>query len=178
MAGVAAQRRRIGSGRGDRRHCDSGGHGRGSQLLVPRPWALDVSHQTERGRAGGCRLIGALVDAFGHDISHDTVYEVLYDVPGWPMSFHPPSPLNHQSHSYLREFDLPIDTVRGYTESSLNLTHCWSVDAYANNIENRVVRNGGIAAVGVYFSGCNPPRTHWVRIAFKYQHLKCSLAVD
>jgi iron complex outermembrane receptor protein len=88
-------------------------------------------------------------------------------------SLTPSGAIYYQSHSYLREFDLPIDTVRSYTKSNLNLTYSdstnhWKVEAYVDNVEDRVIRNGGITAVGLYLSDYDAPRTYGVRIGYKY----------
>jgi iron complex outermembrane recepter protein len=88
-------------------------------------------------------------------------------------SLTPSGAIYYQSHSYLREFDLPIDTVRSYTKSNLNLTYSdstnhWKVEAYVDNVEDRVIRNGGITAVGLYFSDYDAPRMYGVRIGYKY----------
>jgi iron complex outermembrane receptor protein len=85
----------------------------------------------------------------------------------------PSAAVYYQSHNFLREFNLPIDTVRSYTKSNLDLeyndsTNHWKIDAYVDNVENRVIRNGGITAVGLYYSDYDPPRTYGVRIGYKY----------
>jgi iron complex outermembrane receptor protein len=85
----------------------------------------------------------------------------------------PTAAVYYQSVSYLREFDLPIDTVKAYTKTSLNITWTdptrrWNVDAYASNLENSVVRNGGITAFGLYWSTYDAPRTYGVRIGYNY----------
>lgn len=85
----------------------------------------------------------------------------------------PSGSVYYQSVSYLREFDLPIDTVNAYTKTSLGLgwadpTHRWNVDAYVNNLENSVVRDGSITAFGLYWSTYDPPRTYGLRIGYKY----------
>jgi iron complex outermembrane receptor protein len=85
----------------------------------------------------------------------------------------PSAAVYYQSVSYLREFDLPIDTVQAYTKTSLNMTWTdptrrWNVDAYVNNLENSVVRDGGITAFGLYWSTYDPPRTYGLRVGYKY----------
>lgn len=85
----------------------------------------------------------------------------------------PSGSVYYQSVSYLREFDLPIDTVNAYAKTSLGLgwadpSHRWNVDAYVNNLENSVVRDGAITAFGLYWSTYDPPRTYGVRIGYKY----------
>ena len=85
----------------------------------------------------------------------------------------PSASVYYQSVSYLREFDLPIDTVHAYTKTSLNMgwadkTRHWSIDAYVFNLENSVVRNGAITAFGPYWSTYDAPRTYGVRAGYKY----------
>jgi iron complex outermembrane receptor protein len=63
--------------------------------------------------------------------------------------------------------------VGEYTKSGLNLKYLdttghWSMDAYADNLENKAVRNGGFTVVGHYYSDYNPPRTFGVRLAYRF----------
>jgi iron complex outermembrane recepter protein len=79
----------------------------------------------------------------------------------------------YQTRTYLREFNLPVDQVNGYSKSSVNLEYAdpsrhWTVDGYVNNLENSVIRSGSGTAVGLYWSTYEPPRTYGVRIAYKY----------
>lgn len=104
--------------------------------------------------------------------SFKLAYSHQFDLPGG-SSLTPSAAVYYQSVSYLREFDLPIDTVQAYTKTSLNMgwtdmTGRWNVDAYAYNLENSVVRNGGITAFGLYWSTYDPPRTYGVRVGYKY----------
>ena len=99
-------------------------------------------------------------------------YSHQFDLPNG-SALTPTAAVYYQSVSYLREFDLPIDKVNAYTKTSLNMTWTdptrrWNVDAYANNLENSVVRNGGLTAFNLYWSTYDPPRTYGVRVGFKY----------
>jgi iron complex outermembrane receptor protein len=99
-------------------------------------------------------------------------YAHQFDLPNG-SALTPSAAVYYQSVSYLREFDLPIDTVQAYTKTSLNMTWTdstrrWNVDAYVNNLENSVVRDGGITAFGLYWSTYDPPRTYGVRIGYRY----------
>lgn len=99
-------------------------------------------------------------------------YSHQFDLPNG-SALTPTAAVYYQSVSYLREFDLPIDKVNAYTKTSLNITWTdptrrWNVDAYANNLENSVVRNGGLTAFNLYWSTYDPPRTYGVRVGFKY----------
>lgn len=105
--------------------------------------------------------------------SFKLAYSHQFDLPGG-SSLTPSAAVYYQSVSYLREFDLPIDRVQAYTKTSLNMgwtdmTGRWNVDAYAFNLENSVVRNGGITAFGLYWSTYDPPRTYGVRVGYKFQ---------
>lgn len=78
-----------------------------------------------------------------------------------------------QTTSYLREFNLPIDRVGGYSKTNMELTYMdstgdWKMQGYVNNLENKAVRNGGFTVIGHYFSDYNPPRTYGVRISYRY----------
>jgi iron complex outermembrane recepter protein len=104
--------------------------------------------------------------------SFKLAYSHEFDLPNG-SALTPSAAVYYQSVSYLREFNLPIDTVKAYTKTSLNMTWTdstrrWNVDAYANNLENSVVRNGGITAFGLYWSTYDPPRTYGVRVGYNY----------
>ena len=78
-----------------------------------------------------------------------------------------------QSSSYLRAFNFPIDYVPSYSKTDLNLgytdrTGDWNVSAFADNVENRAVRNMGFTVLGTYFSDYNAPRTFGVRVGYDY----------
>jgi iron complex outermembrane receptor protein len=104
--------------------------------------------------------------------SFKLAYSHQFDLPNG-SALTPSVAVYYQSHSYLREFDLPIDTVQSYTKTSLNLgwtdaTGRWNVNAYAYNLENSVVRNGGITAFNLYWSTYDPPRTYGVRAGYRF----------
>jgi iron complex outermembrane recepter protein len=104
--------------------------------------------------------------------SFKLAYGHQFDLPDG-SALTPSAAVYYQSVSYLREFDLPIDTVQAYTKTSLNMTWTdttrrWNVDAYVNNLENSVVRDGGITAFGLYWSTYDPPRTYGLRVGYKY----------
>lgn len=66
--------------------------------------------------------------------------------------------------SYLRAFNFPIDHVPSHSKTDLNLSYTdptgnWNVSAFADNVENRAVRNMGFTVLGTYFSDYNP-RAH------------------
>jgi iron complex outermembrane receptor protein len=78
-----------------------------------------------------------------------------------------------QTKTYLRELNFPIDRVDGFSKTNLNLTYAdggghWTAQAYVENLEDKVVRNGGLSAVGVYYSDYSPPRMFGARISYKY----------
>jgi iron complex outermembrane receptor protein len=78
-----------------------------------------------------------------------------------------------QSESYLREFNLPIDRVPGYTKTNFMLTFVtprkqWMLQAFVQNIEDKAVRNAALAVGGNYFSYYNPPRLFGARVSFSY----------
>jgi len=104
--------------------------------------------------------------------SFKLAYSHQFDLPGG-SALTPSAAVYYQSVSYLREFDLPIDTVQAYSKTSLNMgwtdaTGRWNVNAYVYNLENSVVRNGGITAFGLYWSTYDPPRTYGVRAGYKF----------
>jgi iron complex outermembrane receptor protein len=104
--------------------------------------------------------------------SFKLAYSHQFDLPDG-SALTPSASVYYQSVSYLREFDLPIDTVQAYTKTSLSMgwtdaTRRWNVDAYGYNLENSVVRNGGITAFGLYWSTYDPPRTYGVRVGYKF----------
>jgi iron complex outermembrane recepter protein len=104
--------------------------------------------------------------------SFKLAYSHQFDLPDG-SALTPSASVYYQSVSYLREFDLPIDTVQAYTKTSLNMgwtdaSRRWNVDGYAYNLENSVVRNGGITAFGLYWSTYDPPRTYGVRVGYKF----------
>jgi iron complex outermembrane receptor protein len=78
-----------------------------------------------------------------------------------------------QSKSYLRDLNLPIDRIRAYTKTNLNLAYDapggrWTAEAFVHNLEDRRIRNYALTALGRYFSDYHPPRTYGVRIAYRY----------
>jgi iron complex outermembrane recepter protein len=104
--------------------------------------------------------------------SFKLAYSHKFDLPDG-SALTPSAAVYYQSVSYLREFDLPIDTVQAYTKTSLNMawtdtTRRWNISAYVYNLENSVVRNGAITAFGPYWSTYDPPRTYGVRVGYKY----------
>lgn len=99
-------------------------------------------------------------------------YSHQFDLPDG-SSLTPSASVYYQGVSYLREFNLPIDTVQAYTKTSLNIgwadqSQRWSISAYVFNLENSVVRNGAITAFGPYWSTYDAPRTYGVRVGYKY----------
>jgi len=78
-----------------------------------------------------------------------------------------------QSVSYLREFNLPIDRVPGYSKSDARLTYTdpsghWKAEGYANNLENKAVRNDVFTFVGHYYTSYGIPRTYGLRLSYEY----------
>lgn len=79
-----------------------------------------------------------------------------------------------QSVNYLRALNLPIDRVGAYSKTDLSLayedpTGQWEVMAYVHDLENKVVRNSALVALGYYFADYNPPRTFGVRISYGFE---------
>jgi len=79
----------------------------------------------------------------------------------------------YQSKSYLREFALPIDTVGSYTKTDFVVTYedptgQWNVQAYVYNLEDDIVRNGGLTVLSTYVSDYSSPRLYGVRVGFTY----------
>lgn len=78
-----------------------------------------------------------------------------------------------QSESFIRPFNLPIDSIPSFSKTDLQLTYTdasdqWSVQAYVHNLEDKAVRNGGFVFFGDYTSSYNAPRTYGARVSFKY----------
>jgi iron complex outermembrane receptor protein len=79
-----------------------------------------------------------------------------------------------QSQNYLRPLNLPIDRVGAYSKSDVALAYQdpsrqWTIRAYVHNIEDKVVRNSALVALGYYFADYNPPRTFGLRVAFDFE---------
>jgi iron complex outermembrane recepter protein len=73
-----------------------------------------------------------------------------------------------QTVSYLREFNLPVDTVPADLELQyLFPGRRYSVSGFVHNLEDNAVRNGSFAYGGSYLSSYSPPRTFGVRFSFK-----------
>jgi iron complex outermembrane receptor protein len=77
-----------------------------------------------------------------------------------------------QSTSYLREFNFPVDRVDSYSKTNANLSYLdatahWTVIAYVDNAENKVIRNGAFTFLGHYFSDYQPPRTFGIRVSYQ-----------
>lgn len=94
-----------------------------------------------------------------------------FDFAGGSLS--PSAAVYYQSQSFLREFNLPIDHVPAFTKSQINLryqdaTRTWSVEAYADNLENKAVRSAQFVLAGAYLSYYNPPRTYGLRVGYSY----------
>lgn len=75
--------------------------------------------------------------------------------------------------TFLRQFNRPIDYVKGFTKTDLDLSYVspkknWSVSAYVHNLEGNIRRNTAYVDIGVYQSDVNPPRTFGVRVGVKY----------
>jgi iron complex outermembrane recepter protein len=85
----------------------------------------------------------------------------------------PSAAIYWQSPSYLREFDLPVDRVPSYTKTILRLTYQdsadhWQVEAFVNNVENKLVRIGYQTVLGFYDSYYGDPRTYGIRASYRY----------
>jgi iron complex outermembrane receptor protein len=79
----------------------------------------------------------------------------------------------YQTSTYLREFNLPVDRVGGYTKTNFNLRYLgvnghWRAEVYGGNLEDKAVRNSGFTLIGRYFSDYNPPRTFGGRLVYEY----------
>jgi iron complex outermembrane recepter protein len=80
---------------------------------------------------------------------------------------------NWQSKNYLREFNLPIDTVGSYGKTNALITYSdpsrhWKLQAYVYNVENHIERDYGAAFLGSYASGYDAPRTYGARVSYQY----------
>jgi iron complex outermembrane receptor protein len=78
-----------------------------------------------------------------------------------------------QSVSYLREFNLPDDSVPAYSKTNLRLTYAtasgrWQVQGYVSNLENNAVRIGVENLIGAYDSWYAPPRTYGATVKYRY----------
>jgi outer membrane receptor protein involved in Fe transport len=122
---------------------------------------LETMIQACPGKSGIEHLLG------GRDPSSD--YSLACDVgSGLPVQGCLPLPE--------RDFSAPVqssDRPRWHTKTNLNLeygdqTGRYKVDAYVDNLENKVVRNGAFSVLGQYRRDYNPPRTYGVRVSFKY----------
>jgi iron complex outermembrane receptor protein len=81
--------------------------------------------------------------------------------------------LYYQTANFLREFNLPIDRVPGYTKSDIQLQYIFpkktfTVTGYVHNLEDHAIRNGAFPYLGGYLSSYNQPRTYGVRLSYKY----------
>lgn len=78
-----------------------------------------------------------------------------------------------QSKVYLREFNLTVDRVKGYTKTDLTLTYAdpsdkWKVQGFVYNIENNIVRNGMFNVTSNLYSDYQPPRLYGLRVSLNY----------
>jgi len=67
-----------------------------------------------------------------------------------------------QSVNYLREFNLPVDTVPAYSKTDLSLKYAFPeehffVTAFVHNLEDHAVRNGSFPYLGGFLSSYNLP---------------------
>lgn len=79
----------------------------------------------------------------------------------------------YQTVTYLREFNLPIDTVPAYTRTDLELSYTdpsgqWMSELFVHNVEGTAVRNLAYILNGKYYGIYDAPRTYGVRISYKY----------
>jgi iron complex outermembrane receptor protein len=99
---------------------------------------------------------------YGHDFA----------IPGYGTVI-PSLSVYGQTQSFLREFNLPVDRVAGYTKTDVMLTYRdtterWQVQAYVQNLEDRAVRTIGWTTLGAYFAGYNPPRLAGLRASYTF----------
>lgn len=85
----------------------------------------------------------------------------------------PSASIYFQSRNYLREFNLPIDRVPGYSKSNARIAYTdpsgsWNIQGFINNIENRRIRSNSFTLIGGYYSDYAPPRTYGMRLSYKY----------
>ncbi len=85
----------------------------------------------------------------------------------------PSAAIYAQSFVFLREFNLPVDRVNGYTRTDLLLTYAspsskWTVQGFVYNLEDKIVRNGMINVTNHLYSDYQPPRLYGVRLSIKY----------
>lgn len=76
----------------------------------------------------------------------------------------------YQDHTFLREFNLPVDRVPSYSKTRLDLSYKtpdrhWLIDAYVDNLEDNAIRSAVFPLAGNYLSYYNPPRTFGVRLS-------------
>jgi iron complex outermembrane receptor protein len=85
----------------------------------------------------------------------------------------PGASVYYQEHSFLREFNEPVDRVPAYSKSMVSLRYRgpqrkWSVEAYGDNLENRYIRSAQFVLAGTYLSYYNPPRTYGLRVGLDF----------
>jgi iron complex outermembrane receptor protein len=78
----------------------------------------------------------------------------------------------YQTATYLREFNLPVDRVPGYTRTDVALTYTsstghWIAESFVHNVEGTAVRNLAYVLNGKYYGIYDAPRTFGVRISYK-----------
>jgi len=79
----------------------------------------------------------------------------------------------YQTTTYLREFNLPIDRVPGYTRTGADLTYTdpagrWTAELFAHNLEGTALRNLAYILNGRYYGIYDAPRTYGARVSYKY----------
>ena len=120
-------------------------------------------------------IIPSLEDNFlpyAPEYSVQVQYEYVFELAnGGTLT--PKATIFWQSESFIRPFNLPIDSISSFSKTDLLLTYTdakdqWSVQAYVHNLEDETVRNGGFVFVGDYMSSYNAPRTYGARVTYRY----------